>query len=58
MILTCGGVSVGEEDHIKGAVEELGKLELWKIQMKPGKPFAFGKIGNSAFLGMPGNPVG
>ena len=57
VILTCGGVSVGEEDHIKSAVETLGSLEMWKINMKPGKPFAFGTIGKSAFLGMPGNPV-
>ena len=56
-IITCGGVSVGEEDHLKDAVKELGELKLWKINMKPGKPFAFGKLGKSAYLGLPGNPV-
>lgn len=57
IILTCGGVSVGEEDHIKAAVETLGSINLWKIKIKPGKPFAFGYIGKTAFMGMPGNPV-
>jgi molybdopterin molybdotransferase len=57
LIMTTGGVSVGEEDHVKGAVESLGELNLWKIRMKPGKPLAFGKVGNTAFIGLPGNPV-
>ncbi|MGE4594713.1 MAG: gephyrin-like molybdotransferase Glp [Gammaproteobacteria bacterium] len=57
LIMTTGGVSVGEEDHVKGAVESLGELSLWKIRMKPGKPLAFGKVGNTAFIGLPGNPV-
>jgi molybdopterin molybdotransferase len=57
LIMTTGGVSVGEEDHVKGAVESLGELNLWKIRMKPGKPLAFGKVGNTAFFGLPGNPV-
>ncbi len=57
VILTCGGVSVGEEDHIKAAVEQEGALTLWKIAIKPGKPFAFGKVLGADFLGMPGNPV-
>ncbi|OYU46137.1 MAG: molybdopterin molybdenumtransferase MoeA [Burkholderiales bacterium PBB4] len=57
VILTSGGVSVGEEDHIKPAVQALGQLELWQIAMKPGKPFAYGRIGASHFLGLPGNPV-
>jgi molybdopterin molybdotransferase len=57
VILTCGGVSVGEEDHIKAAVQQEGALALWKIAIKPGKPFAFGKVGGADFLGMPGNPV-
>ncbi|MDR9466866.1 gephyrin-like molybdotransferase Glp [Marinospirillum sp.] len=57
LILSTGGVSVGEEDHIKPAVENLGELSLWKLAMKPGKPVAFGKIGQAAFLGLPGNPV-
>lgn len=56
-ILSTGGVSVGEEDHIKPAVEKLGQLNLWKLAMKPGKPVAFGQIGKAAFLGLPGNPV-
>ncbi|MFL0801926.1 MAG: molybdopterin molybdotransferase MoeA [Agarilytica sp.] len=57
LIISSGGVSVGEEDHIKDAVEALGKLSLWKINLKPGKPLAFGHIENSKFLGLPGNPV-
>ncbi len=57
LILTSGGVSVGEEDHIKPAVEALGTLDLWQIAIKPGKPFAYGKIGAAHFMGLPGNPV-
>ena len=57
LILTCGGVSVGEEDHIKPAVQTLGTLDLWQIAIKPGKPFAYGQIGNTHFIGLPGNPV-
>jgi molybdopterin molybdotransferase len=57
VILTSGGVSVGEEDHIKAAVQSLGALEMWQIAIKPGKPFAFGRVGGSYFLGLPGNPV-
>lgn len=57
LILTSGGVSVGEEDHIKPAVETLGTLDLWQIAMKPGKPFAYGRIGVAHFMGLPGNPV-
>jgi len=57
LILTSGGVSVGEEDHIKPAVESLGTLDLWQIAMKPGKPFAYGRIGSAHFMGLPGNPA-
>lgn len=57
LILTSGGVSVGEEDHIKPAVQALGQLNLWHLAMKPGKPFAYGKIAAAHFLGLPGNPV-
>ncbi|MDB5873129.1 MAG: MoeA-like, domain [Ramlibacter sp.] len=57
LILTSGGVSVGEEDHIKPAVEKLGTLDLWQIAIKPGKPFAYGKVGAAHFMGLPGNPV-
>lgn len=57
LIISTGGVSVGEEDHVKPAVEALGHLSLWKLAMKPGKPVAFGQIGSSLFLGLPGNPV-
>lgn len=72
LILTSGGVSVGEEDHIKPAVQQLGALSLWQIAMKPGKPFAFGHVrragagqgaqpdaaqGRAHFIGLPGNPV-
>ena len=57
VLLTTGGVSVGEEDHVKPAVEAEGELRLWKIAIKPGKPLAFGRVGQSAFVGLPGNPV-
>ncbi len=57
LILTSGGVSVGEEDHIKPAVQALGELTLWQIAIKPGKPFAYGKIAAAHFIGLPGNPV-
>lgn len=57
LILTCGGVSVGEEDHVKPAVQSLGSLDLWQIAMKPGKPFAYGRVGDTHFIGLPGNPV-
>ena len=57
LIMTTGGVSVGEEDHVKPAVEKLGELNLWKIRMKPGKPLAFGKVKQVPFIGLPGNPV-
>jgi molybdopterin molybdotransferase len=57
LILTSGGVSVGEEDHIKPAVQSLGQLDLWQIAIKPGKPFAHGTVGDSHFIGLPGNPV-
>ena len=57
LILTSGGVSVGEEDHIKPAVQALGELNLWQIAIKPGKPFAYGKVGAAHFMGLPGNPV-
>lgn len=56
-IISTGGVSVGEEDHVKAAVETLGNLDLWKLAIKPGKPFASGKIGSAQFFGLPGNPV-
>jgi molybdopterin molybdotransferase len=57
VILTSGGVSVGEEDHIKPAVQTLGSLDLWQIAIKPGKPFAYGRIADTHFMGLPGNPV-
>ncbi len=57
LILTSGGVSVGEEDHLKPAVLAEGALALWQIAMKPGKPLAFGHVGSALFMGLPGNPV-
>ncbi|MFD2230344.1 gephyrin-like molybdotransferase Glp [Alkalimarinus sediminis] len=56
IIITSGGVSVGEEDHIKAAITKLGELDLWKLAIKPGKPFAYGQVGNTPILGLPGNP--
>lgn len=61
LVLTSGGVSVGEEDHIRDAIQELGMLQMWSINIKPGKPMALGKIhhsdGATPFIGLPGNPV-
>lgn len=57
IVISTGGVSVGEEDHIKNAVSQLGQLHLWKVNIKPGKPLAFGHINGTPFLGLPGNPV-
>ena len=57
VIISTGGVSVGEEDHVKPAVEALGELSLWRLAMKPGKPLAFGRIDQCLFMGLPGNPV-
>jgi molybdopterin molybdotransferase len=56
-VISSGGVSVGEEDHVKNEVERLGELKLWKLRIKPGKPLAYGRIGDSAFFGLPGNPA-
>ncbi|MFT5140446.1 MAG: molybdopterin molybdotransferase [Lysobacterales bacterium] len=56
VIVSSGGVSVGEEDHIKNVVSELGGIDLWKVSIKPGKPFAFGNVDGVPFLGLPGNP--
>jgi len=57
VVITTGGVSVGEEDHIKPAIESLGHLDMWKVKMKPGKPLAYGMIEQTPFIGLPGNPV-
>lgn len=57
LIVTSGGVSVGEEDHVKAAVEALGGLHFWKLALKPGRPVALGAVRKAAFLGLPGNPV-
>ncbi|WP_354361560.1 gephyrin-like molybdotransferase Glp [Undibacterium sp. GrIS 1.8] len=57
LIITSGGVSVGEEDHIRPAVEAEGRLNMWQIAVKPGKPLAFGEVQSAFFLGLPGNPV-
>ena len=57
LILTSGGVSVGEEDHVKPAVQSEGALDLWQVAMKPGKPLAFGNVRSVPFIGLPGNPV-
>jgi molybdopterin molybdotransferase len=56
VIVSSGGVSVGEEDHIKDVVGTLGGIDLWKVSMKPGKPFAKGHVRGTPFLGLPGNP--
>ncbi|PSL12065.1 molybdopterin molybdochelatase [Marinobacterium halophilum] len=56
VILTTGGVSVGEEDHVKDAIEALGHLDMWRLNLKPGKPFAAGHVQSIPFYGLPGNP--
>ncbi|WP_291296604.1 gephyrin-like molybdotransferase Glp [Elioraea sp.] len=57
LILTSGGVSTGEEDHVKAAVEGAGSLFFWRLAIKPGRPVAMGQVGGTAFVGLPGNPV-
>jgi molybdopterin molybdotransferase len=57
LILTSGGVSVGEEDHVKAAVESLGQLHAWRLAIKPGRPLALGQVARVPFIGLPGNPV-
>ncbi len=57
LILTSGGMSTGEEDHIKAAVEALGSLHFWRLAIKPGRPIAFGQVSRVPFVGLPGNPV-
>lgn len=57
VLLTSGGVSTGEEDHVRTAVEKLGRLHFWRLAVKPGRPVALGQIGAAMFLGLPGNPV-
>ena len=56
-IVTTGGVSVGDADYVKEAVEAIGNIHFWQVAMRPGRPFVFGKLGNAAFFGLPGNPV-
>ena len=57
LIVTSGGVSTGEEDHVKAAVEGLGRLHFWRLAIKPGRPVALGQIGRVPLVGLPGNPV-
>ena len=57
VVITSGGVSVGEADYVKAAVEKLGQVEMWKVAMKPGKPVVYGQVADADFIGLPGNPV-
>lgn len=57
VVMTSGGVSVGEADYTKDILEEIGEIGFWKLAIKPGKPFAYGKLDNALFCGLPGNPV-
>ena len=57
LLITSGGVSVGDADYVKEAVERIGRIEFWRIALKPGKPLAIGRVGNALFFGLPGNPV-
>lgn len=57
LLITSGGVSAGEEDHVKAAVESRGSIHFWRLAIKPGRPVALGQVGDTAFVGLPGNPV-
>jgi molybdopterin molybdotransferase len=57
LVITSGGVSMGDEDHVKNALVEIGRLNFWRIAIKPGRPLALGQIGDAAFVGLPGNPI-
>jgi molybdopterin molybdotransferase len=57
LLLTSGGVSTGEEDHVKAALARAGRLDHWRVSIKPGRPVAMGTVGGAAFVGLPGNPV-
>jgi molybdopterin molybdotransferase len=57
VVITSGGVSVGDADYVKQTLDALGKVDFWKIAMKPGRPLAFGRLGDAVFFGLPGNPV-
>jgi molybdopterin molybdotransferase len=58
LLVTSGGVSAGEEDHVKAAILAIGgRIDLWRLAIKPGRPVAFGTVGGAAFVGLPGNPV-
>jgi molybdopterin molybdotransferase len=57
LLVTSGGVSTGEEDHVRDVVESLGKIHFWRLAIKPGRPIALGQVGDVVFLGLPGNPV-
>ena len=57
VLLTSGGVSVGDADFVKDVVQKIGHLEIWRLNLKPGKPLAFGRVGETLFFGLPGNPV-
>ncbi|MDA9240707.1 molybdopterin molybdotransferase MoeA [bacterium] len=57
IVISAGGVSVGEEDYVKAAVAKAGELNFWKVAIKPGKPLAFGRVGDKPFIGLPGNPA-
>ena len=57
LLITSGGVSAGEEDHVKAAVEAHGTVHMWRLAIKPGRPIALGQVGSAAFVGLPGNPV-
>ena len=57
VVVSTGGMSVGEEDHVKRALEDVGHLEMWQVAVKPGKPLAYGRVRDADFLGLPGNPV-
>jgi molybdopterin molybdotransferase len=57
LIVTSGGVSTGEEDHVRAAVAALGKMHFWRLAIRPGRPIALGQVGRVPFIGLPGNPV-
>ena len=57
LVISSGGASVGEEDHVKQALDRVGRIDLWRIAIRPGKPLIYGHLGETLFMGLPGNPV-
>jgi molybdopterin molybdotransferase len=57
VVISVGGVSMGDHDYVRSTIQELGRLQFWRVAMRPGRPIAFGELGKAVFIGLPGNPV-